>query len=307
MLTMIFSGLVPNKESSVYELLRSDPYAQTLVEQAESVLGPDLLERHRHAEVNDWNVYQTVYMIEHLVLAEAWERLTHLGPNLLAGQSFGSLTAAVYAGCLPFKEMVELITRSTLVEEKYFSESETALSCIFYARLSEEKTNQLIAEVMRENTNGWLDISVIQERGVFCVSGTANLVNIFGDRVTKCRGLVFYTLERAEHCPALSTLADQLEEVYSNFDFQAPRQPLMSDNGHLLVTGTQVSRDLARGWSRRLVNTEQYVALKDYGITRMVIPGHSALFSGPDDQPFKKVLIRARDYVRKGRFSDFGE
>lgn len=308
MLTLLFSGLVPNKQRTVYELLASDLFAQDLLGQAEALLGPDLLERHQQAEVYDWDVYQTVYMIEHLVLAAAWERSTNRRPNLLAGQSFGSLTAAVYAECLPFQNMVELITRSTKVEESYFSESETALACIFYARLSEEMTNTLILEVTREEPAGWLDISVIQERGVYCVSGTASSVSQFGDRVRECKGIVFYTLERAEHCPALAALADRLEdEVYSNFDFKAPNQALMSDNGQLLKSGGEVTRDLARGWSRRLVNSEQYDAMKAYGINRMLVPGHSSLFSGPDDESFERILIRARDYVRKGKFPSFDE
>ncbi|WP_342022641.1 hypothetical protein AAE021_12385 [Arthrobacter citreus] len=306
MLALLFSGLVPNKQPNVYELLESVPYGQNLVEQAEAVLGPDLLERHREAEIYDWNIYQTVYMIEHLVLAATWEQLTRRQPDLLAGQSFGSLTAAVHAGCLSFREMVELITRSTQVEETYFSEAEAPLACVFYARLSQEMTDRLITDVLSEDSNGWLDISVVQERGVFSVSGTASLVHRFGDGVRRLGGIIFYTVERAEHCPALSPLADRLEEeVYSRFKFQAPSRLLLSDNGKRLSTGPEVSHDLARGWSRRLVNAEQYQAMLDYGVKRMVIPGHSALFSGPDDPSFEKLLIRSRDYVRKAAFKDF--
>lgn len=306
MLTLLFSGLVPNKQPNVYELLASVPYGRDLVEQAEAVLGPDLLGRHRNAEIYDWDIYQTVYMIEHLVLASTWERLTQCRTDVLAGQSFGSLTAAVYAECLPFNEMVQLITRSTVVEEAYFSEAAAPLACVFYARLSREKTEQLMAEVLSEETDGWLDISVVQERGVFSVSGTASLVHRFGDEVREHGGLVFYTVERAEHCPALAPLADRLEhEVYSKFKFQAPARPLLSDNGQFLSTGAEVAHDLARGWSRRLVNAEQYQAMLDYGVNRMVIPGHSALFSGPDNHSFEKLLIRSRDYVRTKKFKEF--
>ena len=307
MLTVLFPGLVPNKHKSTYTWLETDPYARELIQQAEEHLGPDLLERHTRAEIYDWNVYQAVYLVESLSLAEAWCRRNGADPDLVAGQSFGSLAAAVFSGSIAFRDMCRVMTASTAAEIEYFKQAAEPLGCVFFSRCSPARTWQIIDEITGQSSPEWLDVSVVQERGVMAVSGTRNLVDQFASQVKKEGGLIFYTIDRAEHCPALAPLAEILKcEAYCASDFSGPAKPLLSDNGVLLHTGEDVARDLAEGWGRRLVNQEQYQTMTSLGTEHIVIPGHSSLFASDQGISGRKTLVKARTMLEKGTHTHHG-
>lgn len=300
MLTVLFPGLVPNKHKSTYTWLETDRYAQELIWQAEEHLGSDLLSRHVDAEIYDWNVYQAVYLIESLSLVNAWCRRRHTEADIIAGQSFGSLAAAIYSGSISFNDMCKVMIASTAAEIEYFKLSESPLSCVFFGRCSPAKTDQIIEDITSAEASGWLDVSVVQERGVMAVSGTRHLVHSFATRLKQTGGIVFYIIDRAEHCPALAPLADILRrEAYVTQLFTDPTKPLISDNGVLLHTGEDVARDLADGWGRRLINQEQYNALEMLGTEHLVIPGHSSLFDSEEGLSCPKTLIKARTMLRE--------
>lgn len=298
MLALLYPGLVPNKHNSTYQWLSTDDYASDLVSEAESILGPNLLERHKNAEIYDWDVYQAVYMIESLSLSKAWCRLNEVAPDIIAGQSFGSLVAAVASESIPFVDMCKIMVKSTVAETSYFADVEEPLGCVFFSRCSELAVREIISDIDSLGSDGWLDISVVQERGVMAVSGYRNLISIFVDRLKSAGGIVFYTIDRAEHCPALAPLANILaEEVYTADNFVSPVRPVISDNGTVLRTGAEVGRDLAIGWSRRLINEEQYTRLDELGVDHVAIPGHSSLFKSDRGITGKKTLIKAKEML----------
>lgn len=274
---VLFPGLSPARHSRVADFLNDYAPAARMVRQVEDVLGYGLMEKYRTAEVYDWEVYQTAHLVTGLALADAHLRLARSAGSdvvdqaVICGQSFGSFAAAVFAGACELDELVRLLRVSIDVETAYFAEQEE-LACVFFTRVSGELRDALMQDVV-EKGGGWLDLSVAQDRGVTAVSGTRPAVDELARRLKDHRGVVFYVMNRAEHCARMASLVHRLKtEVYADAALHNPQRPLLSDDGRLLQTADDVREDLSAGWSRPLLSEELYLALLTRDVTHIVTP-----------------------------------
>lgn len=282
---VLFPGLAPARHGKVAAFLSQYPPAVRLLQRFDEVLGYRLLDRYRTAEVYDWEVYQSAHLATIFSLAHARVHGNLLGMEpvnvdrmMVCGQSFGSFAAAAFAESIEITELIGLLRASTSEESAYFAE-QPPLGCVFFTRLGETLRGRLLDEVARD-TGGWLELSVAQDRGVTAVSGTLDAVHKFTARIKAEGAVVFYVMNRAEHCPRMQPLVERLREnVYSQANFRDPQVPLVSDNGKLLRTAEQVREDLAAGWSRPLLSEQLYRKLEECGVERMLTPSSRGTFS----------------------------
>lgn len=316
---ILFPGLVPAKHGRVTDFLTGYAPAMNMVKEADEALGYSLLDRYRIADVYDWEVYQTAHLVTCLALAHAH---VHSGsasdsPSLkdpvVCGQSFGGFAAAVYAGVCDLPEMIRLLRVSAAVETEYFAEQQEALRCVFFTRMHQDRRQVLMRESVA-STGGWLDLSVVQDRDVVAISGTLAAVEELSRRLREERAIVFYVMNRAEHCSRMAPLVERLKEnVYKDAVLKNPQLTLVSDDGRLLSTANDVREDLSAGWSRPLIAEQLYSALLERGVRHIITPASRGTFTGYGSGRFtidvalpNKMLKRFRDGGSQTRISGLG-
>ena len=122
---------------------------------------------------------------------------------------------------------------------------------------------------------GWAEVSVRADRGVYAVSGTIDAVRRIERAVRARGGRLFYTIDRAEHCPRMLPVRERVErEAYAGVVFADPAVPLVSDvTGEVLRSAEEVRTDLLDGWTHPTIATTLYDGLEAVGVTRLIVPG----------------------------------
>jgi len=288
---LLFPGLTPARHRHVRRFLDRYPVARRLFDECSEALGYDLEGAYASADIHDWEPYQTAFLAINLALAEWAREQSGIRPQVICGQSFGAFAGAVAAGCLPLGEMVGLLSRSTAVEKAFFTGLDAPLACIFFSRVADADIEALVRAAAAPD--GWAEISVRGDRGVYAVSGTTAAVARVDEAVRARRGIVFYTIDRAEHCPRMAPVRERVErEAYADVVFADPVVPIVSDvTGAVLSTAEEVRTDLLDGWTHPTVGTTLYDGLKALGVTRLVVPGPSSAFRRHGGDRFETVPV----------------
>ncbi|WP_406692040.1 hypothetical protein REH65_08660 [Saccharopolyspora sp. ID03-671] len=242
---LYFPGLVPTKFSAIEDFLRTSDHARARIEVADDVLGYSLLDAYAEAEVYDWEVYESGFLVLTLALADWALDHVELDPVLCGGQSFGAIIAAVFSGALSYEDGLRLVRASAAVELDYFAAVPEPLGCLFFYRLDSRTVDALVADFPGE-----LEVSIYLDDSVHAVSGTLADLRLFEDRVRESGGYPFYTMNRSEHCSTVRPLRDRLEtEVYDRVSWNSPKWPMLSDvSGRLLTDPAEIEKDLLDGW-----------------------------------------------------------
>ena len=141
-----------------------------------------------------------------------------------------------------------------------------------------------------------------QDRDETAVSGTRTEVESFAERIRRRKAVVFYIMNRAEHCRRMVPLAKRLlRDAYAGMVFKDPEVTLLADNGNHLRTGEQVRTDLAHGWARPLMAEELYRELANLRVGTIVAPTARGMFTDFGEGRFKIEKILPNAMVRKLR------
>ncbi|NNG36688.1 ACP S-malonyltransferase [Nakamurella aerolata] len=274
-----FPGLVPVRFETLEPFLRADPHIRDLLPTVDRVLGYPLLERAADAEIYDWEVFEAVHVVVGLALARGLTSRSAVRPELVGGQSFGAVTAAIHAGALDLADGMRLIAASTEVEVDYFAGLDRQVGTLFFYRLATHQVDQLVAAARAAGHQ--LEISVYLDNLVHAVCGPLDELNIFADQVRHHGGHVFYLMNRAEHCGSLAELRHRLEiEVYQHFRWNDPTVPAISDvDGSTLTTGAQISADLTKGWVTPVRWSLVADSLIASGVQRIFVIGPPSMFT----------------------------
>jgi [acyl-carrier-protein] S-malonyltransferase len=292
---LLFPGLTPAKHRRVERFLRRYPGARSRFDECSDVLGYDLEERYQTADIYDWETYEVAFLAINLAVVDWTREETGVDPAVVCGQSFGGYCAVVAAGSLALADMVSLLSRSARAEHAYFSALQQQLACVFFSRIGDTDVDDLIARATREG--GWAELSVQHDHGIYAVSGTAEAIGRLETEVRARRGLVYYTVNRAEHCPRMHPVRALVErEVYAGLPFAAPGKVFVSDvTGGVVATGAGIRSDLLDGWTHPTVAHVLYDGLERLGVDRLVIPGPRGAFRGHGMGRFEIVGVSPAD------------
>jgi [acyl-carrier-protein] S-malonyltransferase len=297
---VFFPGLVPTTWSAIADYVTEDPAARDRFGAAGEVLGYDLAAAYATADVYDWEVYEAGFMALSLALADWSVRDGGLAPSVCGGQSFGSVVGAVFTGALSYEDGVRLVRDSVRVEQEWFEAQEVPLGCLFLYRLSEQAVDRLVQESCAAGR--WAQVSVHLDNSVHAISGSIPTLGLIEQRVREEGGYPFYTMNRAEHCPAVEGLRLRLaDEVYGRLTWHGAAVPMLSDvDGTLLTGGAEIRDDLLAGWTTPVHWSVIVGGLQEAGVERVHVVGPRSMFARitngvlPTDVVTPKVVRAAR-------------
>lgn len=278
---LLFPGLTPARHRHVERFLRVSRSARARFEECSDVLGFDLEERYRTADISDEAVYEVAFLAINLAVVDWFRDESGVDPAVVGGQSFGGYCAAVFCGAVTMGDMAWLLARSAAVAHQHFSTAVEPTACVFFSRIGPGTVEELVDAALAGGA-GWAEVSVRGDRGVYAVSGSAPTVARLEQIVRSRRGLVYHTVPRAEHCPRLVDVRALVKrEVVDHVPFRDPDRLLVSDvTGEVVTTADAVAADLLDGWTHATESETLYASLLRLGVSRLVVPVPRGAFRG---------------------------
>ncbi|GAB1688998.1 ACP S-malonyltransferase [Krasilnikovia sp. M28-CT-15] len=290
---VFFPGLVPANYGSVADFILHSPYARRRYAEVGEILGYDLVAAFRDASINDSEVFQQAFLALYLALTDLAEQRSGLRAALTAGQSFGGLVAAVYAGALSLADSTTLIHRSTRHEVAYFASLPVPVGCFFFGGLSRAQVSTMIDEFADDGR--LVELSVEFDNGISAVSATMPTIDLLKTWVADRGGRAFHTLTRAEHCPSVAPLRELVSAEYDRFTWRECRIPLVSDiDGSLLRDGETVKVHLLDGWVAPARWSTITDGLTAGGARRVYVVGPRTMFGRVTKARFETVTLSPR-------------
>lgn len=275
---MIFPGMGPSSYADLGKFIATDRCARRLRRMADDVLGYPLLDRYRDAGADYSEYSQVAFLISCLALLEEAAETLDSEPVACAGPSFGAKTAAVYAGSLPFQEAVLLTVRLARCEEEYFRAYHQDVLTQSVARLPGELLHPILDEMTARGE--WHDISCHIDEDFYMVSMRESSLDSFLRQARAAGGLPLYAMRPPMHSAAFLRLRRKAEdEVLGDFPFCDPLLPIIADHdGSVVDTAAGVRAMLLDGFVRTVRWPQVVGVLKEFGVTRVYIPGLDSLF-----------------------------
>jgi [acyl-carrier-protein] S-malonyltransferase len=319
---VLFPGLAPAGYAAIGDFLAHSPAGRRRVARADRILGFSLLDAFRVDGTRNWAVADCAYLACTVALADHLrdvpggsptppgvieEAAPHpdpahgtgplstgplsTGPAVCVGLSFGGFAAAVHAGGIDFDDAVRLVVRSADEQARFLAALPEPAGCHFCYRIGRDAVAEIVADLRRAGR--WIEISADLGLDVYGVSATLSTLELFKRAVSARGGASIYTMDRPQHCAALTGLRDRLAAtVYPEAGFRAPRVPVISDvDGGTATTAEALSRALLLGWTAPVHTRVTVDALTAYGVRRVYLVGPRTMFTRLLGDLFDVVVV----------------
>lgn len=274
----IFPGIGPSTFKDVAKFMVINPAARSLVEQADEVLGYSLVDSYREAEGEYSDVARVAFLINCLALAAWSEEEYGIQPEFCAGPSFGGTPAAVYSGALSLSDAVWLTAEWGRCLREYFAREYQDVVTQSVARTSEEKIQEVLAEL--DERGEWGDIACYVDDDFYMVSVRESSLEWLQQRLRAVGSMPLYVMRPPMHFSGFAPLRERIQsELISGLSFADPMVPIVSDHdGMLLKSGGEVRTLLLDAIVRPVRWPEAIATLKRLGVGRVCVAGQDALW-----------------------------
>lgn len=198
-------------------------------------------------------------------------------PDFGAGHSLGAWSAAVAAGCLPYRDAVRLVDiRSTTMAAS--APSGHGMSAVIGLGL--QALTRIVDQLRVAGHDAWL--TNLNSSTQFTVSGTNAALDYLSPLAADAGAQRVVRLKVAvpAHCPLMTPARQALEGVVSEVATGRPRFPLLANTtGRLLRTAGPVLSDLVTSTDQPVRWGSGIAALSERGIGRwvQVSPGNTLI------------------------------
>jgi [acyl-carrier-protein] S-malonyltransferase len=276
---IVFPGMGPSSYADLGKFMMTDACARRLRRAADDVLGYSLMDLYRDAGADYSEYSQVAFLICCLALIDQASDTFDAEPVACTGPSFGGKAAIAYAGALPFVETILLTARLARCEEDYFRTEHQDVVTQSIARTPWPALQEILAAMTERHELS--DISCHLDDDFFMVTMRQSSLELFMKQVRAAGGLPLYAMWPPMHSSAFGSLRRKVEdEVLGDFPFDDPWLPIVADHdGSVVGTADGVRDMLLDGFVRPVRWPQAVQTLKEFGITKVFIPGPDRLFS----------------------------
>jgi [acyl-carrier-protein] S-malonyltransferase len=275
---LVFPGMGPSSHADLGRYIMTSPHARRLRRAADGALGYPLMDRFRAAGESYSEYSQIAFLISCVALAEWAESELGIEPEVCSGPSFGEKSAVAFTGSLDFAETVRLTARLARCEEEYFRSEYADVVTQSIARTPEPALREILVGLAARNE--WHDVSCLVDDDFFMVSLRESSLEGFTGAVRAAGGLPLYAMRPPMHSSSFGPLRRKVaEEVLGDFQFAAPRLPIVADqDGAVVRTADEVKAMLLDSIVRQVRWPDTLRSLQRLGIKTLYVAGPDALF-----------------------------
>ena len=262
--------------------------ARELLDQANEVLGFDLrrmmFEGSEEELADTRNSQPAIYTVSAMGLAAMTERIqqedeaAYLAPNMVAGHSLGEFTALLAAEVIDFTTGLKLVR----ARGKFMAAAGDARPGAMAAVLGMDDVK--LAELVDQAAGGdVLTIANLNCPGQTVISGEVAPMERFMElgKDAGARRIARLPISIASHSALMDPAAEQLNEMFDEVTFNAPKMPVVSNStGEALTTAEEIREELRYHVVRGVNWTASVQTMAGRGITTLVEIGNGNVLAG---------------------------
>ncbi|MEV5975209.1 ACP S-malonyltransferase [Streptomyces sp. NPDC051921] len=255
-----------------------NPFARSLVREADQVLGYSLVDAYREDQEEYSDVSRVAFLVNCLALAAWAEEEYGIRAEFCAGPSFGGTPAAVASGALAFPDAVRMTAEWGRHLREYFVREHQDVVTQSVARTSMETIQEVLAEL--DERGEWGDIACYVDEAFYMVSVRRSSLERLQQRLRDAGSLPLYVMSPPMHSSGFAPLRDRMEnELVGGIPFADPTVPVVSDHdGALLRTGEEVRTLLLDAIVRPVRWPLAVETLARLGVGKVCVAGQDALW-----------------------------
>lgn len=241
----VFPGQQSQHVGMGKELAEEYPAARQVFEQADAVLGFKLSElcfNGPEAELNDTiNTQPAIFVTSIAVLRALQTAVPDSIPMMMAGHSFGEITALTAAGALTFEDGLRLVRERGRVMKEADEKSPGAMAALLAL---DTDAVRAICEQAAQKTGGILVLANDNCPGQTVISGNVDTLEA-GIELAKAAGAkraIRLQISIAAHSPLMETAAQEFRQTLATTTFQAPQVPVMGNSDVQLLPDAEIIR-----------------------------------------------------------------
>lgn len=210
-------------------------------------------------------------------------------PDYLAGHSLGEYSALVAAGCLSFREAINLVRKRGLLMEEAYPLGEGGMAAVL--GLAADKIEEVCRQV---SPHGFVQIANYNCPGQIVIAGqkvalykAANLLKLAG-----AKKVIELVVSGPFHSELMKQASYYLASYLGNINFLDPKIPVISNvSADYLYNGTEIMESLRRQMYLPVRWQESIKKLSSAGVTIFIEVGPGKVLSGLVRKTVREVNI----------------
>lgn len=271
-LALLFPGQ-GSQYPDMFARIASDPPASAVFDEAQAVLGYDIRLRDDVVSLASTVNVQLALLVAGVASARILEE-RGAAPEAVAGHSVGGFAAAVTAGAMAFGDALHAVQERARTMERFFP---SGYGMGVVAGLPERSVREIVHETSRDGAAVYIANVNAPTQCVIAGQNAALELALDAAKAAGARRADRLDVAVPSHCPLLSPVQAQLEEVLAQIEIRDPRITYVGSVGPRLIRDARGLRDdLAAGVAREVRWHDASTMLVEMAVHTFVevIPGH---------------------------------
>jgi len=260
----LFPGQGSQEVGMLHNLPDDKIISDTLCEASE-ILKEDVLTFDTEAKFSSTRYVQLALLIYGTAFSR-FLKSNGIFPDITAGHSIGSFTAAVLSSALDFSDALKLVAlRGKLMENAY--KSNYGMGVIL--GLSERR----VANIIKELSNEEVYIANINTHNQVVVSGSISGIKLAFDmaKAVGCESTKILKVSVPSHCNLLNNVSNKLCRELSNINIKRPSTPYVGNyTSRVILSKSEIVEELYKGVSNPVLWYDSCTLMYELG-TRLFI------------------------------------
>jgi len=292
-IAIVFPGQGSQKLGMLQDYYSNFPIFKKTMDQATDYIGYDLwdLIQNNEDKLNKTEFTQPALLaVSYAIFRVIKEQKPDLNIEYFAGHSLGEYTALLAAGCISYKDALNLVSTRGKLMQKAVINKQCSMSAIL--GLSDE----LVIESCKEASDvGIVEAANFNSTGQVVISGETIAVEK-ANEIAKSKGAKraqILAVSVPSHCSLMKDAASKFEHELNSVEFKNPNTTIIQNvSANFETSANDIKSAVIKQLYKPVLWTQSIERLVELGVTEVIECGPSKVLSGLTKRINKDLIIK---------------
>ena len=292
-IAIVFPGQGSQKLGMLQDYYDNFPTFKNTIDQATQHLGYDLwdLIQNNEDKLNQTEFTQPALLAaSYAIFNVLKEQKPDLNIEYFAGHSLGEYTALLAAGCISFKDALNLVSKRGQLMQSAVTDKQCSMSAILGL------SNELVVESCKEASDvGIVEAANFNSTGQVVISGETIAVEK-ANAIAKEKGAKraqILAVSVPSHCSLMKDAANKFEVELNNVEFKNPNTTIIQNvNANFETDTTNIKSAVIKQLYKPVLWTQSIEKLVELGVAEVIECGPNKVLSGLIKRINKDLIIK---------------